>query len=104
MTPANASNYPKRKARHGKGETQALISRLGRNCLLERNLKSTEMLKAAETHTLQAQTAGVRRTASVLPQLRLPEQYQDWTEGGFNVASVSTGRRTEEKKMAAAAI
>lgn len=35
MTPTNASNYPKRKARLGKGEIQAVITRLDHNCLLE---------------------------------------------------------------------
>lgn len=40
MTPANASNYAKRKAKHGKGEIQALISLLDHDCLLEQNLKS----------------------------------------------------------------
>lgn len=36
MTPTNASNYPKRKARHGKEEIQAVIRLLDHNCLLER--------------------------------------------------------------------
>lgn len=43
MTPTNASNYPKRKARLGKGEMHAAIRRLDRHVYWSKrkcNLKS----------------------------------------------------------------
>lgn len=71
--------------RDGKGEMHARIRLLDHNCLLE-------FLNArccSNTHTAAAAAAAT--TTSGLD-----------TEAGFNVAS--TGRRTEEKKVAAVAI